>query len=162
LKKKDARMNRSDISIPLLRPRSPVVTPGALGVASEPVAGSGTAPPSFEAVHASEGGTLSLGEGISVQGTIVGARRIVIGGVFDSQHLTTAELVISRTGVFRGTAEVAGAELDGRFEGTLTVNGHLAALPNCQLVGSVRYERLSVQPGGTLSGELAVLLDPMR
>jgi len=86
----------------------------------------------------------------------------VISGVFDSQHLTTAELMISRTGVFRGTAEVAHAGLNGRFEGTLTVNGHLAALPNCQFVGSARYEKLSVQSGGTLSGELAVLLKPAR
>ncbi len=155
-------MNRSDISVSLVRPRPHVAAPGALAAVSELMAGFGAAPPKSEVVHASEGGMLSLGEGISVQGTIAGARCIVIGGVFDSQHLTTAELVISRTGIFRGTAEVARAELDGRFEGTLTVNGHLAALPNCQFVGSVRYERLSVQPGGTLSGELAVLIGPVR
>ncbi len=108
----------------------------------------------------SEQSVLSIGEEIRVQGTIVGARCIVIAGAFDSEHLTTTELVITRTGVYRGEAEVALAELDGRFEGALTVNGHLAALTNCQFVGSAQYERLSVQPGGTLNGEFAVLPKP--
>ena len=154
-------MSRSDLSIP----RSPIsATPparAAMAPAAQPMSEDAPAvtTTAARATEASETGTLVLGHGISLQGSIVGASRIVIEGTFDSKRLETSELVIGRSGLFRGEAEVNDAEVDGRFEGVIKASGRLGVLSNGSLAGSAQYGSLAVQPGGAISGDLSALRD---
>ncbi len=101
-------------------------------------------------------GVLVLGRGISFQGTIVGATKIVIEGTFESKRLETSVLVLGRTGVFRGEAVVNEAEIDGGFEGKLKVDERLTVKPSGNLSGSAQYGSLSVEAGGVINGDLTV------
>ena len=143
-------MNRTDLSIP----PTPSIRSAALR-GSKPETQEVTAASPNTLADAGTSGVLVLGKGISFQGSIVGASRIVIEGNCESKRLETSDLVIGPTGVFRGEADVTHAEIDGRFEGLIKASGRLGILGNGNLVGSAQYGSLSVQDGGAISGELA-------
>lgn len=105
----------------------------------------------------SDPGTLVMSAGISIQGTIVGAQRVVVEGTFESDRLETAELVIGRTGVFRGTAEVQSADINGRFTGDVTAKDNLSIRSNGTLSGTAQFGRLAVEDGGAITGALTPL-----
>lgn len=105
----------------------------------------------------SETGTLVMSAGISIQGTIVGAKRVVVEGTLESNRLETAELVIGRTGVFRGTADVRAADIDGRFTGEVIAKDHLNLRANGTLAGTAQYGKLAVEDGGAISAQLMPL-----
>ena len=105
----------------------------------------------------SDAGTLVISAGISMQGSIVGAKRVVVEGTFESERLETAELVIGRTGVFRGTADVQAADIDGRFTGEVVAKDHLRVRVHGTLTGTAEYGKLAVEDGGAISGQLTPL-----
>lgn len=148
-------MNRADLSIPPTPPirSAQVRTTKTETIDTNPAGGIGPE----NAAEPAMGGVLVLGKGISLKGSIVGADRIVIEGLFESSRLETSELIIGRTGTFRGEAVVSHAEIDGRFEGLVRASGRLGLLSGGSLVGSAQYGRLSVQDGASISGDLASL-----
>ncbi len=135
------------------RPNSP---PAGAGVARAPAAASAprAAAPRPETV---ERRTLVVGKGISLQGTVTEAERLVIEGTMESQLLQAHELVISHSGVFKGEVEVEDAEIAGVFDGTLTANGSLTIRSTGRVIGVARSRRLSVEDGGQLSGKMEMI-----
>ena len=103
--------------------------------------------------------TLVVGKGISLQGTVTEAERLVIEGTMESQLLQAQELVISHSGVFKGEVQVEDAEIAGVFDGTLTVNGGLTIRSTGRVIGVARSRRLSVEDGGQLSGKMEMITD---
>ena len=101
--------------------------------------------------------TLVVGRGISLQGTVTDAERLVVEGTVESQMIQAAELSISTTGVFRGEVQVEDAEIAGLFDGTITVRGNLVIRATGKLKGTVRYRKLSVEEGGTMTGSMEML-----
>lgn len=104
-----------------------------------------------------ETGTLVISAGISIQGTIMGAKRLVVEGIFESDRIETAELAIARTGVFRGTADVRSADIDGRFAGELIAKERLRVRSNGTVTGTAQYGKLAVEDGGEISAQLTPL-----
>ena len=103
--------------------------------------------------------TLVVGRGISLQGTVSEAERLVVEGTVESQMIQATELSISEAGVFRGEVQVEDAEIAGTFDGTLTARGALVIRATGRVIGIARCRRLSVEEGGQVSGRMEMLGD---
>ena len=108
---------------------------------------------------AAERRTLVVGRGISLQGTVTEAERLVVEGTVESQMIQATELSISDAGVFRGEVQVEDAEIAGTFDGTLTARGQLVIRGTGRVIGVARCRRLMVEEGGQLSGKMEMLGD---
>ncbi len=111
------------------------------------------------APQASERRTLVVGRGISVQGSVQDAERLVVEGTVEATMIRATELSVAPGGVFRGEVEVEEAELAGTIDGTLVAQGTLVVRASGKLLGSARCRRLQVEDGGQISGRLEMLTD---
>jgi cytoskeletal protein CcmA (bactofilin family) len=102
---------------------------------------------------------LQLGKGISIQGSVTEAERIVIEGTMESQLLQCQELAISHSGVFKGEVQVEDADIAGVFDGTLTATGSLTIRATGRVLGVARSRRLSVEEGGQLTGRMEMITE---
>jgi len=103
--------------------------------------------------------TLTVGKGITVQGTISDCERLVVEGTVESQMLQAAELAVGSTGIFRGEVQVEDAEIAGLFDGTLTARGNLTIRASGRVNGVARSKRLAVEDGGQLTGRMEMLTE---
>lgn len=136
---------------PTAAPATPSVgpRPASLGVPARP---QGRTDPA-------ERRTLVVGRGISLQGTVTDAERLVVEGTVESQMIHAAELFVAGTGVFKGEVEVEDAEILGAFDGTLTARSSLTIRATGKITGVARCRKLSVEEGGQLSGRMEMLTD---
>jgi cytoskeletal protein CcmA (bactofilin family) len=164
------RSSDSGLGVPPFRPappkeatpmsRSPFsaapAPPGAPPVTGQPRPGMPGRPPSHEPA---ERRTLVVGRGISVQGTVQDAERLVVEGTVEASMIHATELSISPGGVFKGEVEVEDAEVAGTIDGTLTARGNLIVRATGKLLGTARCRRLQVEDGGQISGRMEMLGD---
>ncbi len=111
--------------------------------------------PRQERREAAPSGTLLVGQAIKVTGQIESCEHLVVEGQVEAE-LTAKSLSVLKGGLFTGTAEVAGAEIAGSVEGTLTVHGTLTIKGSGRATGHIRYERIIIEGGGEIAGDVAV------
>ena len=158
-----------DLAVPPFRPAAAVVPPAASAAttpAKPTIAPSPAARPTTPTAgrptgraEAGEKRVLQLGKGISIQGSVTEAERIVIEGTMESQLLQCQELAISHSGVFKGEVQVEDADIAGVFDGTLTATGSLIIRATGRVLGVARSRRLSVEDGGQLTGRMEMLTE---
>jgi cytoskeletal protein CcmA (bactofilin family) len=66
-------------------------------------------------------------------------------------------LFISESGKFRGTAEVESAEVEGLFEGTLTVSRLLRVGKTGRVSAKLRYAEIQIERNGRISGDISTV-----
>jgi cytoskeletal protein CcmA (bactofilin family) len=121
----------------------PVPTPGSAPIrATEP-----------RPTPRSVGARMTVGPGINLKGEISDCDTLVVEGTIDAT-LVGEILEVSEGGTFTGTANVAEAEINGRFEGELTVTGVLQIRSGGHVTGTVKYGRIEVESGGEISGSV--------
>lgn len=103
--------------------------------------------------------TLVVGRGISVQGTVQDAERLVVEGTFEASMVHSTELSISHGGVFKGEIEVDEAEIAGTIDGTLTARASLIVRSSGKVLGTARCRRLQVEDGGQITGRIEMISD---
>jgi cytoskeletal protein CcmA (bactofilin family) len=103
--------------------------------------------------------TLVVGRGISVQGTVQDAERLVVEGTVEATMIHATELAITPGGVFKGEVEVEEAEIAGTIDGTLTARGALVIRSTGRVLGTARCRRLQVEDGGQITGRMEMLTD---
>jgi cytoskeletal protein CcmA (bactofilin family) len=103
--------------------------------------------------------TLVVGRGISVQGTVQDAERLVVEGTFEASMVHSTELSISQGGVFKGEIEVEEAEIAGTIDGTLTARASLIVRSSGKVLGTARCRRLQVEDGGQITGRIEMISD---
>jgi cytoskeletal protein CcmA (bactofilin family) len=119
-------------------------------------AGNGPAP----ARDSAERRTLVVGRGISVQGTVQDAERLVVEGTMEAAMINgLVELSISQGGIFKGEVEVDEAEVGGTIDGTLTARNALVVRSTGRVLGTARCRRLQVEDGGQITGRIEMLGD---
>lgn len=149
--------------------RTPFSAP-SLGTPSTPVPASGNPGPSLvapprpvqmpeRAPEPAERRTLVVGRGISVQGTVADAERLVVEGMFEATMIHATELSIAPGGVFKGEVEVEDAEIAGIIDGTLTARGNLIVRATGKVLGTARCRRLQVADGGQITGRIEMLTE---
>jgi cytoskeletal protein CcmA (bactofilin family) len=97
---------------------------------------------------------LVVGHGISVQGVVQDAERLVVEGTVESTMIHAAELAVAQGGVLRGEVEVEDAEIGGTVDGTLTARVSLVVRSTGKLLGTARCRRLQVEDGGQITGRV--------
>jgi cytoskeletal protein CcmA (bactofilin family) len=103
-----------------------------------------------------------VGSGISVQGTVQDAERLVVEGTVEASMIHATELAISPGGIFKGEVEVEDAEIAGTIDGTLTARGSLTVRATGKVLGTARCRRLQVEDGGQITGHMEMLTDQPR
>ncbi len=150
-------MGRTPFSAPSLGvPTAPASTTGGMtGLVAPPR----PSMPPDRAREVSERRTLVVGRGISVQGTVADAERLVVEGTVEASMIHATELSIAQGGVFKGEVEVEDAEIAGIIDGTLTVRGNLIVRATGKVLGTARCRRLQVEDGGQITGRIEMLTD---
>jgi cytoskeletal protein CcmA (bactofilin family) len=103
--------------------------------------------------------TLVVGRGISVQGVVQDAERLVVEGTAEATVIHATELSIAPGGVFKGEIEVEDAEIAGTIDGTLTVRGSLIVRTTGRVLGTAKCRRLQVEDGGQITGRIEMITD---
>ena len=153
---KEAFMGRSPFApVPAPAPGVPPVAP-VPGAAARPVA---VPPPRAAGRDAAERRTLVVGRGISLQGTVQDAERLVVEGTVEATMIHASELAIAPGGVFKGEVEVDEAEIAGTIDGTLTARHSLQVRASGKVLGTARCRRLQVEDGGQITGRMEMLGD---
>ena len=146
--------------------RSPYPAPVPQGPApQQPVAGQPQQQPRPQPPRPREPAerrTLVVGRGISVQGTVADAERLVVEGTVEASMIHATELSIAQGGVFKGEVEVEDAEIAGVIDGTLTVRGNLVVRATGKVLGTARCRRLQVEDGGQITGRIEMLTETVR
>ena len=101
---------------------------------------------------------MAVGPDIQFKGEISNCATLVVDGDVDAT-LDGKALEILQRGVFCGTARVESADIQGRFEGDLTVSGLLSVENGGAVSGKLRYGRLEVAVGADLSGDISKYTD---
>ncbi|AQS87558.1 hypothetical protein AA101099_2815 [Neoasaia chiangmaiensis NBRC 101099] len=140
-------------------PTPPTNNPPAGARPNAPTPTSAAAPGAPTRTGAVERRTLVVGRGISVQGTVQDAERLVVEGTVEASMIHAAELSVAQGGVFRGEIEVEDAELAGTIDGTLTVRGNLTVRSTGRLIGKTKTRRLQVEDGGQITGHLEMITE---
>lgn len=104
--------------------------------------------------------TLVVGKGISLQGMVQDAERLVVEGQVESAMIHAAELSVTLGGVFKGEIEVEDAEIAGTIDGTVTARGNLVVRATGVVLGTARCRRLQVEDGGQITGRIEMLTEP--
>ncbi len=150
----------ADLAVPPFRAKD---APGMAMPPRPPAASPAMAPrpgmPPAPAARPEERRMLVVGKGISLQGTVADAERLVVEGTVESKMIQAVELHVSHAGVFKGEVQVEDAEIAGTFDGTLTATGNLVVRATGRVMGAARYRRLQVEDGGQISGRMEMLTD---
>ena len=64
---------------------------------------------------------------------------------------------LAPTGQFKGSATIEVADISGRFDGELTVNGRLTVRATGKVLGKIHYGQLEIERGGIISGTIEAL-----
>ncbi len=138
-------------------PFSPVIPPSPNAVLRPPAVGLHN--PSESTIDdGADRRTLVVGRGISVQGTVQDAERLVVEGTVEAVMINgLAELSIAQGGVFKGEVEVHDAEVAGTIDGTLTARNALIIRSTGRVLGTARCRRLQVEDGGQITGRIEML-----
>ncbi len=148
-------------------PPGPPMPPAPPGTPQMPVPGGQRmpGPPGPGRAPGREGAerrTLVVGRGISVQGTVQDAERLVVEGTVEASMIHATELSISPGGMFKGEVEVEDAEVAGTIDGTLTARGNLIVRASGRVLGTARCRRLQVEDGGHITGRMEMLSESVK
>ncbi len=111
-------------------------------------------------VRDAERRTLVVGRGISVQGTVQDAERLVVEGTVEANSINgLTELSIAYGGMFKGEVEVEDAEVGGTIDGTLVARQTLVVRSTGRVLGTARCRRLQVEDGGQITGRIEMLTE---
>lgn len=100
---------------------------------------------------------LTISTHIKVSGEISGCERLVVEGEVNATLVGVSKLEIAAKGKVSGKAEVDGAVINGAFDGTLVVRGHLDIASGATVRGTISYKSVSVANGGRLGGTITPL-----
>jgi cytoskeletal protein CcmA (bactofilin family) len=137
--------------IPAGRPAYPGAYPGA---SAQPAANQATGS-SYNPQAESNQNRLVIGQGITLSGEIESCEHLIVEGTVEASLKGASVLDIAESGAFYGTVEIDEANISGRFEGDITVNGRLTVEDTGVIIGSITYKELAIEAGATLEGSIS-------
>jgi cytoskeletal protein CcmA (bactofilin family) len=97
------------------------------------------------------------GKDVRLKGEILACEKVVVDGDAEIVVSGCKHLQIGHSGSFRGTADVAEADIAGEFEGDLTVRERLSVRHTGRIKGTVRYGQIVIEAGGQITGDIATV-----
>lgn len=139
----------------------PVSTSGGLSIpkAPPPAPQAVAVPPesSKQPSAAADSGTLVIGRQIVLSGEVTFCTRLVVEGTIKANIKECRDIAIAEGGLFNGSASVQTADISGRFEGELKVNGRLLIRAPGLVSGTVQYKELEIERGGRVAGNVSAV-----
>jgi|APTNR8051073442_1049403.scaffolds.fasta_scaffold14137_1 cytoskeletal protein CcmA (bactofilin family) len=114
-------------------------------------------PARSDAATAAREKCLFVGKDVRLKGEIFDCERVVIEGQADLTLNAPAQLQIGPSGVFRGNADVAEADISGQFAGDLLVRNRLTVRSTGRIEGTLRYGQIVIEADGRITGDVAGL-----
>ena len=100
---------------------------------------------------------LTVGQNICLNGEITSCAKLVVEGRVEAS-LSDADMIeVAKSGCFKGSADVESADISGYFEGTLVAKDVLTIRKDGRVSGTIRYGKIVIESGGTISGEMSSL-----
>jgi cytoskeletal protein CcmA (bactofilin family) len=101
--------------------------------------------------------SLVVGREIRLKGEITSCEQIIVEGQIEVALTDARRIQVGPTGVFRGKADIAEADISGRFEGELTVRDRLTVRATGRVDGKIRYGCIVIEAGGEIAGEVQAM-----
>lgn len=98
----------------------------------------------------------SIVQGSVVDGSVNAKSDFRVDGTIKGKLFCDAKVIIGPTGLVQGEIRCHNAMIEGKFEGILNVSELLNIRENAQVSGQITYNKLIVQSGAKLSGDLNV------
>ncbi|MDB5802425.1 MAG: hypothetical protein JWL63_3364 [Rhodocyclales bacterium] len=113
--------------------------------------------PQPDAEPAATGSRLIVGPDVKLKGAeILDCDTLVVEGRVEAT-MDSRVIRITEQGAFSGKVGIDIAEIFGEFDGELTARQHLVIHASGRVHGKIRYGKLLVEEGGTLSGDIQSL-----
>jgi cytoskeletal protein CcmA (bactofilin family) len=100
---------------------------------------------------------LIVGREINLNGEIRTCDMLVVEGTVEAVLSDCRSMELAPSGRFKGSATVEVADVSGRFDGELTVNGRLTVRATGKVLGKINYGQLEIERGGIVSGTIEAL-----
>ncbi len=104
-----------------------------------------------------EGRKLVVGREICLNGEITSCDTLVVEGEVEATLTDACMINVAETGLFKGSATVNEAEINGRFDGDLTARDLLTVRAGGRVSGAIRYGRIIIESGGKITGDMQTL-----
>lgn len=101
--------------------------------------------------------TLTVGRDVQLRGEIIACERLVVEGRCDITVHSCHHVQVGESGVFRGTFDVAEADIAGDLEGEITVRERLTVRASGKIRGRIRYRHIVIEAGGLIIGDVGEL-----
>ena len=140
---------------PTMPPRSPDLARAGETMAirpAEPIRRPGD--PAIRRPNDGEVRKLTVGREITLSGEITSCDKLIIEGSVEANLNNCRDVEIAESGLFKGTASIEEAEIQGRFEGNLTVRKRLLIKASGRVSGTIRYGQIEIECGGQISGDV--------
>lgn len=86
-----------------------------------------------------------------IKGDIISEADFRIDGKLDGNVKTSGKVVIGKGGYIHGKVECVNADIEGSFNGELTVSDLLSLKASAVIEGNVTVSKLAVEPGATFN-----------
>ena len=96
-----------------------------------------------------------IGNGVKIKGEITDADEVQIDGVADVTMITD-NLVIGGSGELKGNITAHNADIWGKLDGEIKVDGTLTVQEQGSVSGSIEYSNLQIKLGGNIQGDIKV------
>ena len=111
---------------------------------------------SFSVLRPSKGSAkVIIGNGVKIKGEITDADEVQIDGSADVT-MNTDNLMIGGTGDLKGTITSHNADVWGKLDGEVKVDGTLTIQEQGSVSGIIEYENLQIKLGGKIKGDVKV------
>jgi cytoskeletal protein CcmA (bactofilin family) len=97
---------------------------------------------------------LIVGREITLSGEITSCDKLIVEGSVEANLTNCRDVEIAESGLFKGSASIEDAEIQGRFEGNLVVRKRLLIKASGRVSGTIRYGQIEIECGGQISGDI--------
>lgn len=92
-------------------------------------------------------------EGSKIVGDFIAESNVRIDGEIQGNVSSFSKIVIGKTGTINGNLVCAEADVEGRIEGVLKVEGLLILRSNAKVTGEITTAKIQIEEGAEFSGQ---------
>ena len=92
-------------------------------------------------------------EGSKIIGDFIAESNVRIDGEIQGNVSSSSKIVIGKTGWINGNLVCADADVEGRIEGVLKVEGLLALRSSAKVAGEITTAKIQIEEGAEFSGQ---------
>ncbi len=97
-----------------------------------------------------------IGKNTKIIGEIISDGDFRIDGTLDGNIVTKGRIIIGESGLIKGKASCANADIEGKISGDLQVSNTLTVKSTATISGDVIVSKLSVEPGASFNATCAM------